>query len=153
VQSVVEPSGQLLSIHRMVEDPAAVHLFTGFESFGHFLYLYQCIMPAAEQLLYKSRQLDCKDELFLFLVKLRQDKEEAELAYLFGISLATVSRVFNTWLNFLFYQFQDLDLFIPKDLVDKFMPDGFREKFPDTRIILDATEIKINKPSNVKDQV
>jgi hypothetical protein len=144
--------GPLISIHGLKDDPDAIAFYTGFQSFDHFIYLYQSLGPAAEQLSYKSRVLSSKDELFLCLVKLRLDKEEAELAILFKISMSTVSRVFNTWLNFLYYQLKELDLFIPKEVVDNFMPKDFKRKYPNTRIILDATEVKIEKPSKVTDQ-
>jgi disulfide bond formation protein DsbB len=45
-----------------------------------------------------------------------------------------------------------LDLFLPKEIVQEYMPADFGRKFPETRIVLDATEIKIQKPSRVKDQ-
>jgi hypothetical protein len=44
------------------------------------------------------------------------------------------------------------DLFLPKDVVQQHMPDDFKRKFPDTRMILDATEVRIQKPSKVDDQ-
>jgi hypothetical protein len=46
----------------------------------------------------------------------------------------------------------ELDLFLPKEIVQEYMPEDFKRKFPATRIILDATEIKIQKPSRPKDQ-
>ena len=39
-----------------------------------------------------------------------------------------------------------------KDLVQEYMPQNFKEKFPSTRVILDATEIPIESPSNVNSQ-
>jgi len=144
--------GPLISIHRLKEDPETIYFYTGFQSFDHFMYLYQSLGPAVDQLNFQSRCMSTKDELFLCLIKLRLDKEEAELAILFRCSVTTVSRVFNTWLNFLYYQFKDLDLFLPKETVDEYMPIDFKKKYPNTRIILDATEVKIEKPSNIKDQ-
>jgi len=47
---------------------------------------------------------------------------------------------------------QELNLFVPKDIVDEYMPSGFKAKFGSTRIILDATEVPINKPGRVLDQ-
>jgi hypothetical protein len=41
-------------------------------------------------------------------MKLRQAKDDIELGILFNISRATASRVFLTWLNFLFYQFKEI---------------------------------------------
>jgi hypothetical protein len=44
------------------------------------------------------------------------------------------------------------DIFLPKEIVKQYMPVDFDAKFPNTRIILDATEIKTQKPSKVDDQ-
>jgi hypothetical protein len=53
--------------------------------------------------------LDPQEELFLCLMKLRMNKDDVELGILFGISGSTAGRVFSTWLNFLFYQFKEID--------------------------------------------
>uniref|UniRef100_A0A0K2V1A9 Putative LOC100637207 [Amphimedon queenslandica] n=1 Tax=Lepeophtheirus salmonis TaxID=72036 RepID=A0A0K2V1A9_LEPSM len=60
--------------------------------------------------------------------------------------------VFRTWLNFMYYQFKEMDLFLTNDIIDMYMPEDFKSKFPNTRIAFDATEVKINKPSNLADQ-
>jgi hypothetical protein len=145
-------SGPALSIFKFEHNPEMVKFYTGFETYEHFLYVYHCLGPAAEELQYKSKTLEARDELFLCIVKLRQDKEDVELGFLFGISRQTAGRVFNTWLNFLYFQFKEIELFRPKAIVDMFCPEDFKKKFPNTRIILDATEIRIQKPSKVKDQ-
>lgn len=80
------------------------------------------------------------------------NKDDLELGILFGISRSTAGRVFNTWLNFLYYQFKEIDLFSTKEIVQQYMPEDFNAMFANTRIILDATEIKTQKPSKVTDQ-
>ena len=54
-----------------------------------------------------------------------------------------VSSVFHTWLKFVFYQLQEIEKFIPKEVVDMLMPRDFKAKYPSTRVIVDATEIEI----------
>ena len=117
------------------------------------MYLYHAgLGPAAADLQYKTQTLGPKDEFLLTLIKLRQDKEDLELGFLFGVSASTAGRVFKTWLNFLYYQFKEIKMFQSKDTVQEHMPQGFKKQFPNTRIILDATEIRVQKPSNVADQ-
>lgn len=96
--------------------------------------------------------MDPKDQLFIVLMKLRQAKEDVELALFFGISESSVSRIFNTWLNFMYYQLKELCIWPSKDIIQQFMPADFGRKFPITRDILDATELPINKPSDVNAQ-
>jgi hypothetical protein len=75
-------------------------------------------------------------------IKLRLNKEDMEMGILFGISRTTAGRVFHTWLNFLFYQLQELNLFVPRDIIDAYMPEDFKRMYGSTRIILDATEVR-----------
>lgn len=43
-------------------------------------------------------------------------------------------------------------MWLPKEIVLEHMPKDFREKYPETRVILDATECFIQKPGRVQDQ-
>ena len=72
---------------------------------------------------------------------------EQDLAYRFGISQSTVSRIINTWINLLFLQFKNIPLWPPRDLVLLTMPKCFKEKYPHTRVIVDATEIFVEQPA------
>nr|XP_018672257.1 uncharacterized protein LOC108950670 [Ciona intestinalis] len=47
---------------------------------------------------------------------------------------------------------QELNTWPTKEVVLKHMPKSFRESFQTTRVILDATEIEIEKPTNVNSQ-
>lgn len=134
------------------DQPTVIQFYTGFSSYAHFHFFFDCLGPAATQLNYQSKILSPADELFLCLVKLRQNKEDEELAILFGLSSASVGRVFRTWLNFLFFQLKELDLWLDFDIVQQHMPSQFKKCFPETRVIVDATEIPIEKPTNISDQ-
>lgn len=144
--------GQLISIEQLEENAEMIKYYTGFQGYDHFIYLFQGLGPAANNLEYKTRSLGPKNELLLTLIKLRQDKDDVELGFLFGVSKTTAGRVFHTWLNFMYYQFKEIKIFQSKETVQEHMPRGFKNQFPNTRIILDATEIPIEKPSNVADQ-
>jgi len=66
-------------------------------------------------------------------MKLRQAKDDEELSYFFNISQNTVGRVFRTWLGFLYYQLNELDLWISDEVVEQHMPKSFKKSFPNTR--------------------
>ena len=55
-------------------------------------------------------------------------------------------------LNFLYYQLQELNIWPSREVVDQHMPADFKKQFPATRVIIDGTEIPIQKPSNISDQ-
>ena len=52
----------------------------------------------------------------------------------------------------MYYQLKELDIWPSRSAVDAHMPKDFRKHFPHTRILIDGTEIPIQKPSNILDQ-
>ena len=81
-------------------------------------------------------------------MKLRHDFPEADLGQRFGVSQSTVSRIFSTWIMSLYHTFQELKIWPSRALVDRYMPKVFKEKFPSTHVIIDATEFPLEKPAN-----
>ena len=72
---------------------------------------------------------------------------EKVLADNFKISVAEVSRIFVTWLDLIYSRLVQLPTWVSKNTVQKTMPECFHEKYPLTRVIIDCTEIFIEKPS------
>lgn len=130
----------------------AVKYYTGFENHQHFMLLFHILGPAVNCLSYKCKTLAPRDQLFMALMKLRQAKDDLELSLFFHVNETTVSNVVVTWINFLYFQLKDLDFWPSRQIVDDHMPSSFRHSFKMTRVILDATEIPINKPSNINAQ-
>ena len=81
------------------------------------------------------------EEFFLVLVRLRLGLFEQDLAYRFALSRCTVSRIINTWIDFIYLQFKQIPLWIPKDLTLLNTPKFFEDKYPFTRVIIDVTVI------------
>ncbi len=125
--------------------------YTGFGAYDHFKYVFGCLGPAAENLKYKS-PLTAQNEFLLTLMKLRQNKDDEELGYFFSLPRKIVGRIFHTWINFLFYQLKELDLWLPREVIRQHLPTEFQKKYPETRVIIDGTEVGIDKPSRPKDQ-
>ena len=50
-------------------------------------------------------------------------------------------------MNFLYLQFKEIPLWPSKGMVKAYMPKCFQDAYPSTRVILDATEIRVQKPS------
>lgn len=57
-----------------------------------------------------------------------------------------------TWINFLYFQLREINIWPSREVVNEHMSLDFRRKFPQTRVMLDATEIPIQKPSHVDSQ-
>ena len=71
---------------------------------------------------------------------------EQDLADHFGVSQSTVSRITNTWINFMYFQLKQICLWPPKDIIKLFMPHIFKNQYPSTRVIVDATKIYVEQP-------
>lgn len=116
------------------------------------MFFFNCLGPAVNELSYKCVSMSPKDQLFLCLIKLRQNKEDVELSFFFEVSASTVSKIIITWINFLYFQLKEMDIWPSREIVNEYMPEEFKQKFPKTRVILDATETPIQKPSHVDAQ-
>ena len=95
----------------------------------------------------QKRFLEPDDELFLTLCRLRVNMREKVLAHNYNISVSQVSRIFATWLDLLFSRLIQLLVWATRRTVEETMPELFRQKYPLTRVVLDCTELFIEKPS------
>ena len=86
------------------------------------------------------------EELFMTLVRLHLGLSEQDIAYRFNLSQSSVSRITCTWINFLYLKLKEIPSWPPKELVRSNMPKQFKTLYPNTRVILDATEIYIEQP-------
>ena len=91
----------------------------------------------------RPRCLPPMKDFFLTLVRLRLGL----LEHIGSVSLSLVSRIFTTWINFLYHQFKQIPLWPPREFVQAHMPKLFKEKYPTTQIIIDTTEMFIQQPS------
>ena len=135
-----------------VNDSSALRFYTSFENYQHLLLFFAILGPAVNELRHFPSLPDVLDQLLLTMIKLRLGKDDAELAYIFQISRSTVSSIFVTWTNFLYFQLKELNLWPDGQVIEDHMPVNFARLFPTTKIILDATEIPIEKPSNTAAQ-
>ena len=49
----------------------------------------------------------------------------------------------------MYLKFGYLNIWPDRDTIDKAMPQSFKDKYPKTRVIIDATEIKCQMPSSL----
>ena len=138
-------------IEKYIGNDEAIKYLTGFDSYEHFLLLFNILGPACFELKYKS-ELTAQNELFLTLIKIRHAKDDFALSLDFGVGRNVVSRIVRTWINFLYFELSDLDFWCEREVIDQHFPSKFQKMFPKTRVTLDATEIPIQKPSNCNSQ-
>lgn len=96
----------------------------------------------------RPRKVNVEDQLFLVLIKLRLGLFHQHIGHLFGVSTSTVSRIFSSWIDFMYLQMCEMDIWQSRFAVDATMPAAFADKYSSTRVLLDATEIRCDVPSS-----
>ena len=140
------------SIERFKFNNGAIQYYTGLDDYEHFQLLFFILGPSVYELDYQCTVLLPEDQLFMTLMKLRQGKDDQELSILFEVSMTTVSNIVSTWINFMYFQFKEIDIWPSREVTDCHMPVGFKKLFPSTRVIIDGTEVPVQKPGDVNDQ-
>ena len=143
----------------VAHDDALISLYTGFPSYDVLLSFYKFLRPAVNALTYwgtsrktqkkRCMKLDSFNQLFMTLVKLKLDLNIRDMAYRFQISKTTVSRYFITWVCFLYNELKEVAWFPSKEQVAGTLPHSFREMYPTTVAIIDASEIFVETPSDL----
>lgn len=94
-----------------------------------------------------KRMLRLEDEFLLTCMRLRLGLMQAHLADIFKVSESTVSRILNTWINFIYDCSKHLVPWPTTEQILYNLPRAFMD-FPKTQVVLDCTEIFIEKPSS-----
>ena len=137
-----------------------VRFYTGFPNYRSLMAFYKFLGPAVNCLSYWDSEIsgDVKltqgrnwslpptEEFFLVLVQLPVGLLEKDLTDRFGISVSTVSRICITCINFIYICLKDIPLWPTHGLVQAHMPKVFKDLYPTTRVIIDATEIFVETP-------
>jgi hypothetical protein len=158
------------SFQRFEGSDQDIQFWTGFYSYQSLLIFYQHLLEPHVYVLHywgsknsetkaeytgkcgPKRQLDPVDEMFMTLVKLKQGSACKDIAERFNISESQVTRIFVTWVNFMHGVLNDVNIWMSKRSVRKFMPECFKGLYSDVRVIIDCTEIPLEKPSDFESQ-
>ena len=130
-------------------DSPGIHFYTGLQSYQKFIFVLSTLGPAQHELNYYhgvKPSLCVEDQFFMLLIKLRQHKTNFELSRMFRVTESTVTNVFVTWINFIYFEMKEIDWWPSSDCVKYFSPSSFKTKFSNTRVIVDGTECPIMKP-------
>jgi len=137
-----------------------VSFYTGFTSFAILKSFFNFLGPVVDCLHYwgdkkserqrkRPRKIDPLNQLFLTLIKLKLNLKVKDLAFRFGISEGLTSRYITTWICFLYHHLKELEWMPSVDQVWGTLPPAFKEKFPTTFAIIDASEVFIETPSDL----
>lgn len=85
----------------------------------------------------------------MVMMPLRLELLQEHFAEIFRVSESTVSRIMNTWINFLYDNCKSLVTWPKREQIVCNLPKLFTGH---TRIVVDCTEFYIEKPSSLKAQ-
>ena len=153
-------------LQRFSGSDSDIRFYTGFSDYYTLTSFYEFLGPAVTQLNYwgsdfsenrlpgtekrgHSRKLN---ELFLVLYRLRCNVLEKDLGDRFGLHPSSVSRIITTWINFLYHTLKQLPIWASREVVTRTMPACFKAHYPQTRVIIDCTEVFIQMPSSFRAQ-
>ncbi|XP_020482320.1 uncharacterized protein [Labrus bergylta] len=154
-------------LQRFQDDARLLYFYTGFQDYGTLNSVYLSLEPTAERLqrwsqaqtvtgqemsraALQAENLSLIDQFFLFLCRVREGASEESLAERFHVSPSTVSRVVTTWANYLFFMLGSLPVWLHRSAVSEMMPQCFKDTYPRTRVILDCTEVHMERASSKK---
>ena len=106
----------------------------------------ECLPSTTE---HGQRKLTNHDEFLMTMIKLRLNLKNADLAFRFGIAESTVSKIIHKWLSILYVSLKFLICWPSREEVRATLPECFRSKFGKAVVIIDCTEIFIERATNL----
>uniref|UniRef100_A0A1X7VSF7 DDE Tnp4 domain-containing protein n=1 Tax=Amphimedon queenslandica TaxID=400682 RepID=A0A1X7VSF7_AMPQE len=108
-------------IEAFMDDDSAIHFYTSFPTYAHFIICYNFLGDAVHHIIYPGSSVDLSS-------KTRMKSQP--------------------WVNFLYYKFKEIPIYPTQAQVQSLIPEQFKSHYSSTRIIIDTTEVFIQRPSN-----
>ncbi|XP_046364948.2 uncharacterized protein LOC124141094 [Haliotis rufescens] len=100
----------------------------------------------------RPKSLSLIDEFFLVLMRLRLGLLVVDLSKRFHISRSCCADVINRWIDILYNNLSFLVVWPSMDTINTTMPQGFKDLYPNTRVVIDCTELFTEKPYSIGKQ-
>lgn len=158
------------TLKKFKDDDSAIQFYTGFPNYKALMAVYEYLEPKVGKLQYwRNRFQDSKNyqekgkkpgpkrgntalhEFWMVLVRLKVGLFVKDLADRFEITPGHFSKIFTTWINFLCFELKLIFPFPTQAEVLQNMPMQFAS-YPNTRVIIDCTEVFVQVPSSLKAQ-
>ncbi|TRY70896.1 hypothetical protein TCAL_04850, partial [Tigriopus californicus] len=115
--------------------------------------IFKTVLLCVQEQIVPSRKLSVKKKLTLFFVKLKHNMSYFFLGKIFAISDRYASEIFSQVLKVVFHLSDKFVYWIPQAIIKKNMPNSFKLGFPKCSGIIDASEVKIEAPSDIRGSV
>ncbi|XP_075534468.1 uncharacterized protein LOC142568350 [Dermacentor variabilis] len=131
------------------QDDAKVAFYSGMINYSVLHAIFQLVESAVKHT--PQNGLPKFQEFIIFLMKLKFNFPHQDLAYRFHISCATVSRIFEKWLDAAFSRLRSQIVWPSRNDIQRTMPQAFFESFGSkVAVIIDCFEIRIERPSSLQ---
>ncbi|XP_031560763.1 uncharacterized protein LOC116296808 [Actinia tenebrosa] len=153
-------SNTRFDIDKYQQNDKDIEFYTGLPDYSTLLLCFNLVEDSAQRMSYinhdkkqsvnklgRLRILTLFQEFVMVLMRIRLGLFEKDLAHRFLISDSSVSLIVRTWLRLLRSEFEPLINLPPRDVITLHSPKQFKELFPKVAIIVDCTEIEMEKPS------
>ena len=167
LKSILEQSH--FTVDRFKHNKEHFKFYTGFESYELYKSLLEYLQPEASSLNYwgsktkerddtnskrrgRSRTMTVDEEFFMVLVRLRCGFPIEDLGVRFNMSTSNISRILITWFDCLHIKLRTLPIWASKQTVKDTMPKCFVDLYPNTRVVIDCTEIFTEMPTSYRSQ-
>ncbi|XP_063076544.1 uncharacterized protein LOC134466577 [Engraulis encrasicolus] len=127
--------------------PRAFCFFTGLRSVGLFLWLLAILKRSTSITLRGG--LTWENNFLIVLMKIRLGLLNRDIAYRFGTSFTTVSRILREWIPLLSSTLRPMIVWPSKEKIRAKLPRVFKPKYKNCRCIIDCTEIFIQRTFNM----
>ncbi|XP_056645815.1 uncharacterized protein LOC130451040 [Diorhabda sublineata] len=101
----------------------------------------------------KASKVDKKTSFLITLVKLKTGLSFTALAVIFNIHRTTAHRIFVKHIQQLNILLQNFIVWPSKSTIRASLPESFKRHYPDTRVIIDCTEVYTEVPPEVNQKV
>ena len=89
-----------------------------------------------------EKELRSKREVFPCALQTEKGICRATPGSLVSYLSVNMSRIFLSWINYLYLKFGQVSIWANKEVVRATMPDSFKDKYSSTRVTIDCTEIR-----------
>jgi len=124
---------------------AQMRHYTGLRSIGAFFWVLGLVAIFFK----KTAKLSPGDQLLMVLMKLRLALTNTDLAYRFNVCPTQVSKIFNYNLPIINKRLSFLISWPSKGAIIHRMPNSFKQCYRKCRVIIDCSEVFIQRPANL----
>ncbi|XP_076082648.1 uncharacterized protein LOC143053756 [Mytilus galloprovincialis] len=108
--------------------------------------------PSKDRVRVSTSRLQLIEQFLAVMMRLRLGLYVRDVANRFSISVSSYSSYFTTWLNLMHAELEVINVFPPRDIITRTIPNSFKDRYPSIRVIVDCTEIFIQKVSSLLNQ-